>query len=234
MCTVTYIPFGNNIIFSSLRDEDPQRPRAVFHETTHKEGIYGPADPKGGGTWFAANTHGQVVILLNGGFEKHHSSGPYRKSRGLIVNEMIRSQEFHSCWENLQLEGIEPFTLITHHAHTLQQRVWDGQSKHVIHPDASRPQVWSSVTLYDEVARKIRKEKFETWCERQTASKHLDIMDCYRDFNDSENGFLMNRNETVKTLSHTQLTVSGNLAILQYDELDSGKTASFHFNLNRS
>lgn len=234
MCTVAFIPFRETIVVSSLRDEDPCRPRAIFTPSPNKNGIYGPLDPKGGGTWFAVSKSGQVIVLLNGGFEKHHPSGTYHRSRGLVVNDMISQNNPGLAWDKIKLEGMEPFTLITHTQTAFHHRVWDGNKKHAFPLDPALSHIWSSSTLYDEDAKVKRKKHFTAWLERQDKTHPPEIMDCYQSLSDTANGFLMNRNEIVKTLSHTLLILHGQEAHLCYDELDSGKSMAANFKLNPS
>jgi uncharacterized protein with NRDE domain len=52
-----------------------------------KNVIY-PKDPKAG-TWYVVDEKGTVLVLLNGANEKHVAGLNYRKSRGLIVLDII-------------------------------------------------------------------------------------------------------------------------------------------------
>ena len=93
MCTVVFIPKGDKYFFASLRDESPLRPRAAV-PTIYKEGdavILSPIDAMAGGTWLGVTASGSIIILLNGGFKKHERKTNYRKSRGLIVTELLAS-----------------------------------------------------------------------------------------------------------------------------------------------
>ena len=93
MCTVVFMPGSNKYYFASLRDEDPKRAKATtpILQADNNVMYLSPVDPVGGGTWIGVNEKGHVIILLNGGFEKHTDSGPYLKSRGIIVKELLTS-----------------------------------------------------------------------------------------------------------------------------------------------
>jgi uncharacterized protein with NRDE domain len=66
------------------------RPSAIAPKTivNGKNVIY-PKDPKAGGTWYVVDENGTVLVLLNGAEEKHTIKLSYRKSRGLIVLDII-------------------------------------------------------------------------------------------------------------------------------------------------
>ena len=86
MCTVTYIPLKNRVLFSSSRDEDPARKTAAlpdFYKGKNNTSLY-PADGAAGGTWVGLNGNGDLLIILNGAFVNHIKQPQYRLSRGLI------------------------------------------------------------------------------------------------------------------------------------------------------
>ena len=63
------------------------------------EKIIFPKDPKAGGTWYAIDEFGTILVLLNGADEKHKVQLPYRKSRGLIVLDIISSGSPKDFWQ---------------------------------------------------------------------------------------------------------------------------------------
>lgn len=93
MCTVSFVATNDKIIITSNRDEKTVRPSAIppRNYTVNGKNIIFPKDPKVGGTWFVANADGAILVLLNGADEKHEMQLSYRKSRGLIVLDMISS-----------------------------------------------------------------------------------------------------------------------------------------------
>lgn len=221
MCTVLFIPFQDRFYFASLRDEDPFRGQAHTPQITEGENyrFLAPADPKAGGTWAGISNYGNVLILLNGGFKKHVHAGPYRKSRGIIVQELLKSVYPVAEWSVMDLEGIEPFTLITWCEQHLYELVWDGQDKHRVLLDPHQPAIWSSSTLYDEQAKEIRQSLFKQWTRSHPVIDAATIMSFFQSFTDKENGFLMNRSEKLKTLSYSfiEYRPSGE-ALYYYDD----------------
>jgi uncharacterized protein with NRDE domain len=95
MCTVSFVRVNDSIIITSNRDEHVQREKAMppaFHLLKGKKIIF-PKDAKAGGTWFASANNVVVAVLLNGAFVKHIAKPQYRKSRGLILLEMMEADD---------------------------------------------------------------------------------------------------------------------------------------------
>lgn len=113
MCTVTFVPTSTGFILTSNRDEKNYRPTLPpeIHVVNGKKLLF-PKDEEAGGTWIATNNQHQTVCLLNGAFETHVKNPPYRKSRGLILLESFGYDSFAEFAENVDLENIEPFTLL--------------------------------------------------------------------------------------------------------------------------
>ena len=220
MCTVVYIPSREKKYFASLRDESPARPAAWVPKEFIKDGktCLAPKDPVAGGTWIGVNESGNAVILLNGGFENHQPKPGYRKSRGIVANEFLLSSSAFSYWEIADLQDIEPFTLIIWENEQLSQLVWDGNEKHRLMPEVDKPHIWSSSTLYELPAKKMRKALFDQW-----ARLHPSILDFFKSFEDIENGFLVNRNEKIKTVSYTFIELTADYAEFDYIDFSSGK-----------
>jgi hypothetical protein len=205
MCTVIFYPDKDKRVFASLRDEDPRRSAALAPALQGRDQFtwLGPRDPEAGGTWLGAGSSGSVVILLNGGFEKHQRQSSYARSRGLIVRDLLNSEAVMVEWSLLNLDQIEPFTLVVWEEQQLYQLVWDGQVRHRLKLDPLEPRIWSSATLYDSVAQHRRKQIFRQWLETGPHISEEGMLDFFEQEKDAENGFLINRSEIVKTLSFT-------------------------------
>ncbi len=209
MCTVLFIPKDNSVYFASLRDENPFRPKAL------EPNIYGsdhiqftaPKDAEAGGTWVGANEFNNVIILLNGGFETHIKHTNYKKSRGLIVLELLQTELPVIDWNLMPMADIEHFTLIVWSDNNLFHLVWDGQQKHKYLLDASIPHIWCSATLYNPAVKEKRRQLFENWTATNPIFSQQSILTFFRTYMDKENGFIMNRNNTLRTLSYSFLEV---------------------------
>ena len=215
MCTVSFVRANDAVIITSNRDEHVLRENAAapdFHVLPNKKIIF-PKDARAGGTWYAASNTGVIAVLLNGAFKKHVVQPPYRRSRGLILLEIIEADEPISFFDELDLENIEPFTVIIYQPGILHELRWDGKDKHTRLPDVTGSYIWSSATLYSDEVIKHRQNLFEQFIESQadiTARKMLDFH--AHDHGDDENGFVIDRRTGMKTFSITQ-------AIVQQDEI---------------
>jgi len=223
MCTVAYIPKADHIILLSLRDENPIRPAALPPHRFSADGIemMYPYDMEGGGTWIGVNQWGAMVVLLNGAFEKHERQTQYESSRGLIVKKMLGNKSPVSVWNEMDLNGKEAHTLVVSENSQLYQLVWDEQQKHNIVMDPTVPYVWSSATLYDRITGEARNQSLLQRIKSSRLVDRLSLLDFFREYGDNENGFIMNRNELVKTLSMSYLVHYDNSIEFNYHELNT-------------
>lgn len=202
---MVYIPTGNTRIIASLRDESPLRqasvPPAVFEGADTRYII--PLDPMGGGSWIGINDRNTAIILLNGAFEKHLPSPPYVMSRGQVVKKLLDSTFPVVEWLLMPMAGIEPYTLIVFTDGLLFRLTWDGAEKHRQPLDADICHIFSSATLYDSQARQQREHLFYNWMAMRPPVDKLSLLDFFNSVDDRANGFIINREEKVKTLSYS-------------------------------
>jgi hypothetical protein len=220
MCTVVYIPNNNGTsYFASLRDESPQRPKASMQQMNDENEIkfLSPVDAYAGGSWIGVNDFNNVIILLNGGFENHTRKRFYRKSRGIIVKELLSSELPVVDWNLMNLTDIEPFTLIVFSDDNLFQLVWDGINKTRILLDATIPHIFSSSTLYSLEEKANRKDVFDNWIAMNPPVSKLSLLNFFKSSNDKENGFIIDRSATMKTISYS------------FIELQHHQSASFNY-----
>lgn len=223
MCTVAFIPQSDQHVFISLRDESPQRIKAIpptVYTTGSFQTIF-PLDQTGGGTWLGINNAGSLLILLNGAFEKHVRRSNYAKSRGMIVRELLATESPVSAWQQMDLSDIEPHTLVVFQQQQLFHLVWDAHQSHVMQKDTSQPHVWSSATLYDQYASEKRNHDLLQRVKGMESNDREALLHFFQSVNDSNNGFMINREEQVKTLSMSYIQYGMDVARLHYHELDS-------------
>jgi len=223
MCTVSFAGTRDAVIITSNRDEHIGRENAAapgIYFSGKKKMIF-PKDAKAGGTWFVAADDGTVAVLLNGAFKKHIPDPPYRKSRGLVLLDITGSDDPPSFFTTIDLDHIEPFTVILYQPGNLYELRWDGENKHQQTLDVHGNYIWSSATLYadDIIAR--RKKIFETFV---NSGAGITAAELYRfhadDHGDAENGFVINRQTGMKTFSITQAVVHpGDIQFLHTDLL---------------
>lgn len=233
MCTVSFINNNGNVIITSNRDEKVIRPGAIAPENyclNGKNVIY-PKDSKAGGTWFAVDKNGTVVVLLNGGVKKHRSLFPYRKSRGLIVLDIMSATSPKDCWDAIDLEDIEPFTLVLYQKGDLYELIWDGLVKIKTALDVTKNHIWSSVTLYPDDIRKNRSEWFFDFLKQKKEITARDMLGFHRNTqnDDPENGLIINRENILKTLSVTQFVLKQNKGTMRYYDLIKAEDFSTSF-----
>lgn len=222
MCTVSFVSSGDTSFITSNRDEHISRPPSFQPKEEIINGcrlIY-PKDPKAGGTWFAINNHGEVAVLLNGAFEKHISLGGYAKSRGLILLDIISAEEPAAFVKDIDLENIEPFTLILFKKGNLLEFRWDGSSKHIKQLDITKNYIWSSATLYTVDVVKQREALFVKFLENHKLYTSEQIVDFHNNNGDDyENGFVINRKTGMKTFSVTQAIINLDDIVLNHSNL---------------
>src|SRR5690349_21620573 len=146
MCTVTYIQAGNHFFFTSSRDELAGRPLALFPKVyeIRRCRVLFPKDPQRGGSWIAVNEYGDTGVILNGAIKAHEVQTSYRKSRGLILLDLISSSSPADAFEETDFDDIEPFTVILFENKNLYVGKWDGQMKWLEPLNAKKPYIWSS------------------------------------------------------------------------------------------
>lgn len=225
MCTVTVLQNGESTVITSSRDEKITRPRALgpcWYSINSKRIIF-PKDSLFGGTWFCADQHANVATLLNGAKEKHISAPSYGKSRGLILLDIIGSPSPQEVWTTINLNRIEPFTMILLQREDLYQMRWNGLKKETIKLDRDKHYIWSSSTLYSRSVRKMREQWFNDFIENKSLVTQEDIL-CFHQntqSNNMENGLKINRGNLLKTLSITQSVVLKDNVDFNYIQLDS-------------
>lgn len=209
MCTVSFVCNKSDAIITSNRDEHISRPLAFEprEEILSGNKILYPKDPKAGGTWFAVDERQVVTVLLNGAFKRHSRGGTYRKSRGLILLEVISNNKPRDFVRKIDLNRIEPFTLVLWEAPQLIEFRWDGRRRYFKELDPQDSHIWSSTTLYDPDTIAHRETLFNEFM-AEGSTDHMSLMNFHSDsMNDMENGLVINRSDGLKTFSITQVVV---------------------------
>lgn len=221
MCTVTFLPLPDQgFVLTSNRDVGYQREKAS-HPTSYIEkevSLFYPKDGKAGGTWIGTSRNNRLICLLNGGFENHKRAASYPKSRGLIVKELLVAEDFEEVCTRIDLNRIEPFTLVVVSWETelqLFEFVWDGNDRHFKELPL-QPCIWSSSTLYTDKMKALRQDWFREWFigKRLTPENILDF------HKEGGIGFqeidVFMRREHVGTVSITQVVAGANKCDMTY------------------
>ncbi|MBY0481383.1 MAG: NRDE family protein [Chitinophagaceae bacterium] len=223
MCTVSFIPTPNGIFLSSNRDEHKTRGTAIKPRsyTSESLSVLYPKDAKAGGTWIALNSFGDAAVLLNGAFQKHTPAIAYRKSRGLIFLEIISGNNPKARFDAIDLNEIEPFTLILFSEGILYELRWDSFRKYQQLLNTSHPHIWSSSTLYDAATINKREQWFEEWLSKNLEPT-LDQILMFHKFGgegDRNIDIRMNRNNELFTVSITSIELNRGKGLMHYQDL---------------
>jgi uncharacterized protein with NRDE domain len=223
MCTVSFVNASGKIIITSNRDEKIIRPNAIEPKNylINNKKILFPKDKKAGGTWYAADEHSNVIVLLNGAEEKHIVKDNYRRSRGLILLELISSLSPIELWKEIDLNDIEPFTIVLFENQKLYQLRWNQIEKETTSLDATKSYIWSSATLYSDEIRKKRAQWFYTFLDIKPEVNEEELLNFHRytEEENKEHGLVINRNDVLKTLSITQTIIEQNRLEMKYFDL---------------
>lgn len=230
MCTVTYIPSKEYLHITSNRDEKNWRSDALAPAAypSISGNITYPKDGDAGGTWIAAHEIGNVVVFLNGAFVCHVPQPPYRKSRGLVLLDLVNQRSPVSAFEMLNLQNIEPFTAVIRDDGRLYECRWDGKKKYSVELNAEAPHIWSSATLYDDETIAKRKRWFDEWIGENSAPDQDEILHFHQFTGDGDahNDLMMNRDGKVFTVSITSVEISSKGLKMDYLDLKNDERHS--------
>jgi hypothetical protein len=227
MCTVTFIPTSGGIYLTSNRDERSGRAPALFPYQADADSsqILFPKDGEAGGSWITLKNSGDAAVLLNGAFVKHNRATSYRRSRGLVFLEIARMADPVLAFRSAILEGIEPFTLVLFTGGHLFECRWDGLNRHIVRLDHNEPRIWSSATLYDEEAAKVRQQLFGRWFKTTAPIDTESILDFHRSVTvrTPEAGTVIDLRSKISTVSITSIRIAAARASIDYVDLQSGR-----------
>jgi uncharacterized protein with NRDE domain len=223
MCTVTFLPLGNqNFILTSNRDEQKERktfpPKKYIEEEIE---LLFPKDEFAGGTWIGVSSKKRLVCVLNGAFEKHIRKNSYKKSRGVIAKEILKAENSIAFIEKLDLNGVEPFTMIIidwdiNELNAIEF-IWDEQQK-MISKLKNEPKIWSSSTLYSNEIKEVRKNWFQNWLQENELTSANILKFHHSEIGDKEQSVFMKR-PYVETVSITSVKKENEQIEMQYEDV---------------
>lgn len=235
MCTVTYIPTGENeFIFTSNRDETPKRSATgITNEKRGKKTLLFPRDPKANGTWIATSDANQLICILNGAFEKHKHRPPYRLSRGVMGLDFFSYKDANAFFTQFEFEGIEPFTLIIFDNGQLFDVRWDETLLHVEEKAIDQSHIWSSCTLYTEEWQEKRRHWFADWQRENKTISQSGILSFHKNGGEGNPAYdvVMNRLNIVRTTSITSVVKKKKETEMRFEDLLTGEVVRESFPL---
>ncbi len=238
MCTVSYVSISKEqFVLTSNRDE--LRTRSTLPPAPYKlnnETVYCPKDNVAGGTWIGASQSGRICCLLNGAFDFHERKETYARSRGLIVMEAFESSDITEFFRNVQLNDVEPFTLVVVDltgVRRLFEFRWDGQKTYLKELNAQEEYVWASATLYTKTVRQQRDRWFGQWMQQREHKSSDSMFRFHRSSQtlDKANDMVMKRSNGVQTLSITQIEVIADTIHLRYSDLTNNEKTRLNFEI---
>jgi hypothetical protein len=236
MCTVSFVPTKGGHVFTFSRDEMPLRKTPYFEASKNLgfKNVYYPQDVKSGGSWFVVDDWGNVAMLFNGGFSKHEKQSYYKKSRGIILLELVSEKDMLSYFTSSSFDGIEPFSIILFENESLYRLVWDGEKKHTITLDKNTNHIFSSATLYTDEIKEKRKDWLYTYLKGVEHINEEAIFNFHATYNssDTQNGLIINREKSCSTLSISQVYLSQQQCCVKHVDLLAKKVYQKNVFLN--
>lgn len=228
MCTVSFVPVKGQYIFTFNRDERPERytPHFIRHKKLAQKEIYFAQDSKSGGSWFVADSLGNVLMLFNGAFKKHIKAAAYKKSRGLILMEIAAAEDMLLCFKNISLDEIEPFSIVLFENKKLYRLTWNGMYKSGTQLLNQTSYIFSSATLYSDDVQHQRRQWLCKFLQQTAEVNSSTVFSFHAGYNanDKENGLVIERRDSCSTLSISQVVISDDLIQLLHKDLKSGQT----------
>ncbi|HET9746076.1 MAG TPA: NRDE family protein [Chitinophagaceae bacterium] len=238
MCTVSFIPVRDNIIITSNRDEKVTRKEASRPGVSFYKGqkLLYPRDGDAGGTWIVLKQNGDAGVLLNGAFICHAPELPYRMSRGVVLLDIVSTTRPSIAFTKINLQDIEPFTLVLLESNCLYEFRWDGSEKYCRQLSTNRAHIWSSATLYDGFAVKKREQWFASFLNSHPVLTQQDIMNFHRFTGDGDkkNDLLMTRDSVYKTVSITSIFRTRDRGNMKYLDLSNNRLSEVNIALTAS
>jgi uncharacterized protein with NRDE domain len=219
MCTVTYISTSQGIYITSNRDENIARNKTVKPVKNYLNGktVVFPKDVQSSGTWIGYNQNNTVAVLLNGAFNKHTKKSNYIKSRGFVIPEILKKSNSLKSFEMLDLNGIEPFTLILYYTNKLYEYRWNEIELFKKELNNTHIHIWNSRTLYTpKMEHQNKLELAKQLAKPLSGKKILQFHQSMLYENQLPNASIRNN---IKTVSITQISVQNNKTSIQYCDL---------------
>ncbi len=233
MCTVTLVPTQeNSFILTSNRDEAINRKTLLpeFYQINNTRMLF-PKDAVAGGTWIGLSDKNTMICLLNGGFETHERLVSYRQSRGVVVKDLLGSDDLKNSILLYDYKGIEPFTIVAASWQSnleFFELVWNGKEKH-FRTLKKEIHIWSSSTLYTPKMKKTREDWLEAF-ERQNVLTSDTLLDFHKNagVGDKDVDLQIDRG-FLKTRSITQVVKNVEELTMRYENLQNKEVNTVAF-----
>jgi hypothetical protein len=214
--------YEKGFVLTSNRDEAANRvaiPPKFYDEAGVK--LLYPKDKEGGGSWIGLSEYSRLICLLNGAFENHQRKDSYKMSRGVVLKDLLCTQDLDSGIINYDLKDIEPFTIILVDWKVdlrFIELVWDGNQKHVRELEI-KEHLWSSSPLYTPEMKLLRAEWYLEFLQNERSCPQR-VWEFHHSggIGDKNIDLIMDRG-FVKTHAISQITKSNKTTFLYEDVL---------------
>jgi hypothetical protein len=230
VCTVSVVPVHDGFRLACNRDERRGRPAAGpprVRSSAARTSIW-PRDPQSGGTWIGANDAGLAIALLNrSGRGGERVDRAPTTSRGTIIPRLLECAGIDDAVEHacLELDGVkqfEPCMLVIVQSGRLAVVDHGAPFTFVAEGSLTRPVVFTSSSLGDEVVRAPRHRLFAVLVESSRSPLTGQTrFHRHRWRRRPEISVCMARHDAA-TLSRTVVDVRGSVVQLRYTPLCDG------------
>jgi hypothetical protein len=158
---------------------------------------------------------------LNGAFDAHVHRSPYNRSRGLVVLESFEYDTPFHFYSGVNLNGVEPFTLVLIWSNNVYELRWTGTQKYFTSlPNA--PHLWASATLYTSSVLRKKKIWLADFLSENNMPEQAEVIQFHKTGGeeDLENGMRINRSGSVKTLSVTSIQILNSEVTVMQDDFE--------------
>lgn len=166
------------------------------------------------------------MVMVSGAFAPHIRKDEYKKSRGIVFLDIFDSDNPVKAFNEIDLQDIEPFTLVVwlKQNGTLWEMRWDEYEKFVTSLPADMPNMWSSVTLFDEAMIQRRRKWFDEWRLAQDNITGESIRWFHEHGGEGFERLNLNLNNgATNTLSITGIEISEDRSVMYYHDLMTGE-----------
>ncbi|WP_322970895.1 NRDE family protein [Faecalibacter sp. LW9] len=167
MCIISFYKQNDEIVLTHNRDEAIDRVASLEVETREWNGkkFSAPIDQKKNGTWIFYSEEFIACILNGGKVKPMNLKSTYRKSRGIVLLELMNYDSVKEYAENENLKDIAPFTIFVFERKSTKIYLlfWDGISLEMNDLSSDSFVFRASSTLYSEINMRDIEKKFCTF-----------------------------------------------------------------------
>jgi hypothetical protein len=100
---------------------------------------------------------------------------------------------------------------------------WDEVQKYSCNLDVTEHHIWSSATLYSRAQTEIKKQWFYNFINETHTLNENKILNFHQktQSQNKEYGLLINRNNGLKTVSVTQISIQNNAIVMKYVDVEN-------------